>query len=220
MKVKAESDAPAPGSWTSEAKEQTASLPESVQNAVSGMTGVSYSPIAVLGTQIVAGKNYCILAYGKTVTAEPVTGLYVLYVYEKTDGTAEVNAVSALDLAAYVTAAKTFFAPVEELGAMAKIDYEKKNGVACYAAESVLNEAGTEVTVKLTDADGKLLDTYTIDPYTGEGKSASGAEISLPQTGNTSPRAAAAASGAVLMALAGLFTAIRSGMFRFEKRIR
>ncbi len=57
MKVKAESDAPAPGFWTSEAKEQTASLPESVQNAISGMTGVSYSPIAVLGTQIVAGKK-------------------------------------------------------------------------------------------------------------------------------------------------------------------
>ena len=103
MKVKANADEPAPGSWESAAKDKTAKLPESVQKAVSGVMGVSYAPIAVLGTQIVAGKNYCILAYGTTVTANPVTNLYAIYVYEKLDGTAEVSAISALDLAAYVT---------------------------------------------------------------------------------------------------------------------
>ena len=74
-----------------------------MQKAFSGVLGVSYAPIAVLGTQLVAGKNYCILAYGTTVTANPMTNLYAVYVYEKLDGTAEVTAISALDLAAYVT---------------------------------------------------------------------------------------------------------------------
>ena len=121
---------------------------------------------------------------------------------------------NAVDLSVYVNPEKTLFASVEELGHMAKIDYEKKTGTACYVSEAVLSEDKTAVTVKLTDADGKLLDTYTIDPYTGEGKAESGAAVNLPQTGVTSPKTAAAAVGGLLMLVSGLYTMMKSGMFR------
>ena len=97
---------------------------------------------------------------------------------------------------------------------LAKIDYEKKTGTACYVSEAVLSEDKTAVTVKLTDADGKLLDTYTIDPYTGEGKAESGAAVNLPQTGVTSPKTAATAAGGLLMLVTGWFAMMKSGILR------
>ena len=121
---------------------------------------------------------------------------------------------NAVDLSVYVNPEKTLFASVEELGHMAKIDYEKKTGTACYVSEAVLSEDKTAVTVKLTDADGKLLDTYTIDPYTGEGKAESGAAVNLPQTGVTSPKTAATAAGGLLMLVTGWFAMMKSGILR------
>ena len=120
----------------------------------------------------------------------------------------------SVDLSVYAKPEKTFFASVKELGNMAKIDYEKKTGTACYVTEAVLSEDKTTVTVKLTDANGKLLETYIIDPYTGEGKADSGAAVNLPQTGVTSPKTAAAAAEGLLMLVSGLFTMMKSGMFR------
>ncbi len=50
--------------------------------AVNGMTGVSYRPVALLATQVVAGTNYVFLCQGTTVTIKPVNRWYVLTVYE------------------------------------------------------------------------------------------------------------------------------------------
>jgi len=90
------------GSWYSEEKENAAEVPESVKNALDMNIGVTLSPIAVLGTQVVAGTNYCVLCYGTTVTAEPVTGLYEVDVYAGLDGNAEITDIAPLDLASYV----------------------------------------------------------------------------------------------------------------------
>lgn len=91
------------GAWTSKAKEKTADVPQTVSDALANNDGIALSPIAILGTQLVAGTNYRILCYGTTATAEPQTNLYVADVYEAVDGTAEITAVSVFDLAAYVT---------------------------------------------------------------------------------------------------------------------
>ena len=91
------------GIWKCSPKENAASLPENVQNALDMNEGVSLSAIAVLGTQLVSGTNYCILAYGTLVTANPVTYLYEVDVYSDTAGNAEITSVSVFDIGAYTT---------------------------------------------------------------------------------------------------------------------
>ena len=91
------------GGWTSTEKENVASLPEDVQNALNENDGVSLSPIAVLGTQVVAGTNYRILAYGTLVVAEPVTNLYEVTVFDGLGSGAEITSVEVFDIEAYVT---------------------------------------------------------------------------------------------------------------------
>ena len=64
------------GSWSiTESTEMTAEAQKAFDKAIEGLMGVNYSPVALLGTQLVSGTNYCVLAYGSLVTADPVTGL-------------------------------------------------------------------------------------------------------------------------------------------------
>ena len=37
--------------------------------------------------------------------------------------------------------------------------------------------------ITLTDAEGNVLDVYSIDPFTGVGNGSDGGEVNLPQTG-------------------------------------
>ena len=96
------SDAAA-GSWSVSAKDVEFSISEAVDGALANHVGVSLTPIAVLGTQVVAGTNYRILAYGTTVTAAPVESLYVVDVYASLDGKAEITSVQVFDLASYTS---------------------------------------------------------------------------------------------------------------------
>ena len=107
-----------------------------------------------------------------------------------------------------VEVVKPDFGTPDELANMSKIDYEKKYGIAV-TPETVVNEDGT-VTVTLTDKDGKVADTYTLNPATGIGQNASGAEVNLPQTGVTSKGAAVAAGGALAMIAAGFWMTVKS----------
>ncbi len=103
------------------------------------------------------------------------------------------------------------YASPERFAEMAKIDYEKKNGIAVYP-ETVIQDG--IVTVTLKDADGILLDTYTLDVKTGIGTNAQGGEVDLPQTGVTSGRTAAAAGAAAAMAAAGFWLMHRASRRR------
>ena len=76
---------------------------DEVYEALAATDGVTYSPVAILATQTVNGTNYCILAYGRSVTAVPSTDLYVLTVYVGTDGSSAISNAALLDLQAYVT---------------------------------------------------------------------------------------------------------------------
>lgn len=66
--------------------------------ALEGLLGVSYTPVANLATQVVAGRNYAFLATGTTVTAEPITHLYIIKVYADLQGNAEILNICGLDL--------------------------------------------------------------------------------------------------------------------------
>ena len=121
------------------------------------------------------------VAYEEPSTTTPV----VTTVTTADTGTTEESGTAAS--AGSVTSATTtttmeYFASEEELGKMAMEDYRQKTGTIPAKAETAANADGT-LSIALYDADGKLLDTYAIDPVTGTGTDSAGGEVSLPQTG-------------------------------------
>ena len=94
------------GAWKITEPEEPAELPENAQaafeKAADAYLGVNYSPIALLGTQIVAGTNYKVLCYGTTATKNPITSLYVIDIYEDLDGEAVISSAALFDLTEYI----------------------------------------------------------------------------------------------------------------------
>ena len=62
-----------------------------LENASDHMVGTSYEPIALLGTQIVAGTNYCILCRTTAETPDAMQGISLVYVYQNLQGNAEIT---------------------------------------------------------------------------------------------------------------------------------
>ena len=92
------------GGWT--LSDNAASIPEDAQKALenAAYTGMSFEPIALLGTQIVAGTNYQILCKGTTATEEPETKLVVVMVYADLEGNSSISNVADFDLGTLETA--------------------------------------------------------------------------------------------------------------------
>ena len=80
-------------------------LPEDLAAAFKSVTeqllGATYQPVALLGTQVVAGMNYAILCTRTLVTANPVTDLAVLTIYVDLNGEAELLNIKDFDLGEY-----------------------------------------------------------------------------------------------------------------------
>lgn len=70
-----------------------ATVQKAFDKASEGMTGVSYEPLALLGSQVVAGSNYAILCKATPVTAESVSALAVVIVYADLNDGAEVTSI-------------------------------------------------------------------------------------------------------------------------------
>ena len=113
----------------------------------------------------------------------------------------------------YQTISK-YYAPVDKLCKMAVNDYAQKTNTIAAKSDAETNDDGT-LSILLKDEDGKVLNTYTIDPVTATGSDAEKQEVNLPQTGVTSKSTAAAVGGAFAMIAAGFWTVIRS--FRRKK---
>ncbi|MBP3745959.1 MAG: LPXTG cell wall anchor domain-containing protein [Ruminococcus sp.] len=102
-----------------------------------------------------------------------------------------------------------FISP-ERLCEMAEKDYHIKHPYVDVSAEiGTKNDDGT-VDILLKDTNGKIVDTYKVDPKNGKGTNADGRIIDLPQTGMNTMGSAAAVSGALLMAAAGAWMVFRS----------
>ena len=93
----------------------------------------------------------------------------------------------------------------------AKIDYEKKTGTAVAKTSLTKNDSGNAV-IALFDQNGKLLDTYVIDPQTGKGVNAANAAVDLPQTGNNAPNNLLLMLLALVMSGLGAIGIKRSGI--------
>ena len=90
----------------------------------------------------------------------------------------------------------------DELAQWAIKDYQDKTGVTAASAE-VKPISDDKYEIVLKDADGNILDTYTINPETGIGTNSSNEAVDLPQTGMSSAHKAIAGLAA-LMTLTGV----------------
>lgn len=61
------------------------------KKATAELLGVSYQPIAVLGTQVVAGTKYAILCKATPVIPDAVPDITIMYIYENVDGTVDID---------------------------------------------------------------------------------------------------------------------------------
>ena len=68
------------------------------EKAMEGMVGVNYTPVLCLGSQLVAGMNYCYLCRARVVypDAEPYYAL--VYIYEDLNGNASLLDIQTLEL--------------------------------------------------------------------------------------------------------------------------
>lgn len=94
------------GGWSSDIA-SGAALPEEVQKsfdkALNGYTGMSFEPVAYLGSQVVAGMNYAILCKGTPVVPNAKTSLKVVIIYANLSGEATITNVSDFSVAPYNT---------------------------------------------------------------------------------------------------------------------
>ena len=65
--------------------------------AMEEFVGVGYKPVALLGTQLVAGTNYYFLCMATPVVPDPVPHWATVTVYADLDGNAEIISITALD---------------------------------------------------------------------------------------------------------------------------
>ncbi len=90
------------GGWKIYSDDTTAPLPKQAKDAfdraMEGLVGVKYTPIALIGTQVVAGTNYAILCRAVPVVANPETRLAVVIVYESAEGKAEIKNIADFNL--------------------------------------------------------------------------------------------------------------------------
>lgn len=66
--------------------------------AMEGFVGVNYTPLALLGTQLVSGTNYCFLCEATVVYPDAQPYYAVVSVYQDLQGKAEILNIVALDL--------------------------------------------------------------------------------------------------------------------------
>ena len=87
------------GGWTlTEDAALTEEAKDAFDKAMEGLVGVNYTPLALLGTQLVSGTNYSILCEATVVYPDAQPYYALVTVYRDLQGKAEVRNIVALDL--------------------------------------------------------------------------------------------------------------------------
>ena len=93
------------GGWAVNQDFAEATLPANVQKtfdlALDGFTGSGFVPVALLGSQIVAGTNHALLCLRTPVTAEPAPQICVLTLTEGLDGSGTIFSICDVDISAF-----------------------------------------------------------------------------------------------------------------------
>ena len=87
------------GGWTlTEDAALTQEAKDALEGALEGLVGVNYTPVALLGTQLVSGTNYCFLCEAAVVSPDAQPYYALVSVYQDLQGKAEIRNIVALDL--------------------------------------------------------------------------------------------------------------------------
>ncbi len=65
--------------------------------AMTGLLGVDYTPLACVGTQLVAGMNYCVLCEAVTVVPDAEPFYALVFLYADLEGNAEITTIKPLE---------------------------------------------------------------------------------------------------------------------------
>ncbi len=118
------------GGWEINAKAPEADMPEEARAAfdlaMEELDSATYTPIAYLGSQVVAGTNYAYLCKTELVIADPVTELTLVTVYLDLNGNASILDVVNVDIADYTEEAELDFDPTLVGGWTPVADYPAK----------------------------------------------------------------------------------------------
>lgn len=102
----ASSDEPAAmtGGWSAtDSPEITDEVQALLDKAAGSLLGVKYTPVAYLGTQLVAGTNHCILCQATVVYPNAKPYYALVYIYEDLSGNAEILDIVTLDVGSLVS---------------------------------------------------------------------------------------------------------------------
>lgn len=77
-------------SWTENPLEIPEDVKAAFDKAMEGVVGCTYEPIAILGSQLVAGMNYCLLCKTTVVTPDAPVHYTLVYIYAGLNGEAEL----------------------------------------------------------------------------------------------------------------------------------
>lgn len=89
------------GGWNID-EMKTVNLPQKVQSAFTAVTGelvgADYMPVLYVGSQVVNGMNYCVLALQTIITANPEKRLVKMIINVDTKGVATLVSVGGIGL--------------------------------------------------------------------------------------------------------------------------
>ncbi len=89
------------GGWSiAESPEITDETRALVEKATDGMVGAKYTPVALIASQIVSGKNYCILCRIAPVTPNAEEKYALVYIYADLNGNAKITEIYDSELTA------------------------------------------------------------------------------------------------------------------------
>ena len=93
------------GGWSFPEEFTAGTLPEEAaaafEKALEGFVGSDLTPMALLGTQVVAGTNYAVLCRTQAVTPDAVPQAQIVFVYADLQGNAEITNIVTLDAGAF-----------------------------------------------------------------------------------------------------------------------
>ena len=167
------------GGWTvPEKAEVTEDAQAAFDKAREGLTGVSYTPVALVGTQLVSGTNYCILCEARVVYPDAVPYYALVYVYADLNGGAELLDIVILDIGDIAETGEikpAEAAPAALMGGWS-VDRESSvevDGAQLHLASQVVNGTkhcvlcqGAKLAFVYESLDGKteLTSTVSLDP--------------------------------------------------------
>lgn len=100
----AAAETPLMGGWSAAADPTvTEGLADLFNKALENLVGVDYTPVAYLGSQVVAGTNHCFLCLSRVVVPDAVPDYKLIFIYEDLQGNAAIMNIADFDFGSFCT---------------------------------------------------------------------------------------------------------------------